>query len=162
MSITYQPKKKKRQRTHGFMKRTATKSGRRVLARRRKKGRHSLTVWSFLHMLPKQNRLAKDRDFKRVFKHSHTARIGFLVLRWSRNNLSSSRFGFVVSNKVSNKSTIRHRIKRWLNESTRLELREIRTGYDCVFLTSPEIKNKKYQEVQKTTEDLFKKAGLYV
>ena len=41
---TYQPKKKKRARTHGFFKRIKSKSGRNVLKSRRKKGRHKLTV----------------------------------------------------------------------------------------------------------------------
>ncbi|MDB4991949.1 MAG: rpmH [Parcubacteria group bacterium] len=41
---TYQPKKRKRARTHGFLARTATPGGRRVLLARRRKGRASLTV----------------------------------------------------------------------------------------------------------------------
>ncbi|MCD6148009.1 50S ribosomal protein L34 [bacterium] len=44
MSITYQPKKKKRKRTHGFLKRMKSKDGRKVLARRRKKKRWRISV----------------------------------------------------------------------------------------------------------------------
>ncbi|HEX4104562.1 MAG TPA: 50S ribosomal protein L34 [Candidatus Paceibacterota bacterium] len=44
MSFTYNPKKKKRRRTHGFLARQRTPTGRRVLSRRRAKGRKKLTV----------------------------------------------------------------------------------------------------------------------
>jgi len=41
---TYQPKKKRRQRRHGFLKRMRTPGGKRVIAKRRQKGREKLTV----------------------------------------------------------------------------------------------------------------------
>ncbi|HEB13681.1 MAG TPA: 50S ribosomal protein L34 [candidate division CPR3 bacterium] len=44
MSITYQPKKRKRKRSHGFLKRSRTTQGRRTIQRRRQKGRKKLTV----------------------------------------------------------------------------------------------------------------------
>jgi large subunit ribosomal protein L34 len=43
MSITYQPKKKKRSRTHGFLKRMSSKGGKKVINKRRQKGRKKLT-----------------------------------------------------------------------------------------------------------------------
>ncbi len=44
MSFTYQPHRKKRAKTHGFLERQSTTSGRNVIRRRRQKGRAKLAV----------------------------------------------------------------------------------------------------------------------
>lgn len=44
MSVTYQPKKRKRATTHGFLVRSASPTGRKVLQARRRKGRAQIAL----------------------------------------------------------------------------------------------------------------------
>ncbi|MDP4038552.1 MAG: 50S ribosomal protein L34 [bacterium] len=44
MKRTYQPKKRKRQRVHGFLARMSTKPGQKILKRRRLKGRVRVSI----------------------------------------------------------------------------------------------------------------------
>jgi large subunit ribosomal protein L34 len=44
MKRTYQPNNRRRRRTHGFLVRMATRSGRAIISARRRKGRKKLSV----------------------------------------------------------------------------------------------------------------------
>lgn len=44
MSVTYNPNKRKRAKTHGFLVRTASKNGKKIIQERRRKGRAKLSV----------------------------------------------------------------------------------------------------------------------
>lgn len=112
-------------------------------------------------MLKKEYRLRKQKDFDRVFgKDGSFFSQGFLALKIVPNDLPFSRFGFIVSNKVSKKATHRNRTKRLLRESIRLSWDQIRTGYDAVIIAKADVSDKTFGEVNGVVDNLLKKSGL--
>lgn len=63
-------------------------------------------------MLPKENRLKKQKDFERVFSGGKGLREDFFSIRFLENGLQWDRFGFIVGKKVSPRATKRNQIKR--------------------------------------------------
>jgi len=105
-------------------------------------------------MLKKIYRLTKKKDFERVSKKGKTAFSQILLIKYMKNNLASSRFGLIVSNKISKKATLRNLIKRRISEILRLSLDKIKKGYDIMIIVSPKIfdnkgKVLKYSEIEK-------------
>lgn len=71
-------------------------------------------------MLPKKHRLTKVEDFQKVLKTGRRVWNKYFVLKylWS-DSRQESKFGIIVSKKVSKKSTDRNKIKRVLRENVR-------------------------------------------
>lgn len=111
-------------------------------------------------MLPKENRLKKNKDFKKVFKDGKGFKEDFLVLKKAKNNLKISRFGFVVSKTFFKKATLRNKIKRKLRESVRIKLNEIKKGIDGVVIAGPGLEAKDFREIKEIVNRLFKKAKI--
>ena len=111
-------------------------------------------------MLKKEFRLRKQKDFENAFSGRICFSEKFLLLKAVKNDLDISRFGFVVSKRVSNKAAKRNRIKRLLRESIRLSQKSIKPGFDLVFVSRSAIADRNFQEICLCVEKLLKKSGL--
>ena len=113
-------------------------------------------------MLVKENRLRLKNDFKKVFKRGRFYQKDFLSMKVLSGESDVSRFGFIVSKKISKKAVVRNKIKRRLRESVRLKLKNglIRNGFDAVILTRPEIVDKNFVEIDEVINKLFEKAKI--
>lgn len=95
-------------------------------------------------MLSKQYRLTKNKDFQRVFKEGKYISLPekFLYVKILKNSFPFSRFGFVVSNKVSNKANKRNKIKRLLREAVKSKLSTVKSGFDIIIVAKKGIEGK--------------------
>lgn len=80
-------------------------------------------------MLKKENRLpAQGLRAKKVFTTDD------FTLKISENNLDRKRFGFVVSKKIDKRAIGRNKIKRIYRACIEKDLKEIKPGYDFLFI----------------------------
>ncbi|HOX41678.1 MAG TPA: ribonuclease P protein component [bacterium] len=85
-------------------------------------------------MLEKTNRLQKERDFRSVFKLSKPVYSGRLAIRAANLKFNSSRFGFVISNKIEKRATRRNSIKRKLRAAAREILPKMQGKFSIVVI----------------------------
>lgn len=68
--------------------------------------------------LPKQKRLAKRREFVRVYDSGQKVFSRYTVLFFAANDLPHSRIGITATKKLG-KANVRNRLKRWTRETYR-------------------------------------------
>ncbi len=112
-------------------------------------------------MLPKINRLRGNEIFERVKKQGFIIQGDIFGLAiYNRKDKDPSRFGFVVSNKISKKAVERNRIKRILRQSLIPLLKDFKNGYDLVFLTKQAILKSKTSAIAEEVEKMAKEGGV--
>ncbi len=111
-------------------------------------------------MLPKINRIKKKKDFEIIFKKGASLKNNLFILRFVKNNLNQNRFGFVVSQKISKKATIRNKIRRKLTEAIKIQAKNIKTGTDSVLIALPGIEKKEFSEIKEVLNNALIKAKI--
>jgi ribonuclease P protein component len=128
-------------------------------------------------MLPKENRLAKVRDFNLLMKQGRWVNGGFLdikVLELGKaveflpkkenadNFVKQLKLAIVVGLKVSKSAVKRNRLKRQVGEALGLLLKggRMKTGFYLLVVARKEALEKNYAEISQEIELLLKKGRL--
>lgn len=121
MKQTYQPNVRKRKKKHGFMQRMRTKSGRRIIANRRRKGRKVLSAQKAGGIIIILESIKKEVDIKRIFKEGIYINKKYFIIYINQKESRSDkiRTRFIVTKKIGT-AVVRNRIKRLLREILRL------------------------------------------
>ena len=91
--------------------------------------------------------LEKNRQFQYVYDYGRSYANKYLVMFVMDNNTETSRLGISVSKKVGN-SVIRHRVKRLIKESYRLQEEMFNSGLDIVIIARVTAKEVGYNEIE--------------
>jgi len=103
--------------------------------------------------------LKNSREFSQVYNHKESLANKYLVMYILPNDQMYSRIGISVSKKVGN-SVVRHRIKRLIKESYRLNIDKIASGYDIVVVARYSAKGKSFIEIESAFLHLCHKFGI--
>jgi ribonuclease P protein component len=104
--------------------------------------------------------LSQKKDFTRVAKFGKpffAPEMGFKIIK---NSLEKNRYGIVVSLEIDKRATARNKIRRQIKEIIRLNDKNLKQGFDLMFLTRVGVKDLKYKEMEEKLLFLFRKAGL--
>ncbi|MCA9969761.1 MAG: ribonuclease P protein component [Anaerolineales bacterium] len=110
-------------------------------------------------MLPKQYRLRRSAEIKRVRELGQGWRHPLAILLVVKNEQTISRFAFTASRGVG-KAVARNRARRLLREAVRLHLSEIETGWDCVWIARAKTADATFSEVETAVLHLLSRARL--
>jgi len=86
--------------------------------------------------LPRLKRLARSRDFARVYREGNRARGKLMTVAVVDNGLEVTRMGLSVGRSVWRRAVQRNRVRRLFREAFRLSYPELPVGLDLVMIGS--------------------------
>ena len=92
--------------------------------------------------------LKNSRDFQSVYRSGRSLANRYLVVYVKkRDDDGENRVGISVSKKVGN-SVVRHRVKRLIRESYRLNCEKASVGHDLVVIAREKSNGRTYREIE--------------
>jgi ribonuclease P protein component len=120
-----------------------------------------LALGSLSIMLASKYKLKRSKVFDEAKSRGklHQQKLfGISVLE--RKDDQPSKFGFVISKKVSKQAVQRNRINRAVQETIRFEMTHIKEGFDVIFLLKQEAARSTTDEIMRAVRVAIKEVGL--
>ena len=108
--------------------------------------------------LSRERRLRRRKDFEALRERADSRAHPLLVMRALPNALPRSRFGFIISKKVSRLAVARNKIRRRLKEAVRTV--EFQPGWDVLIIARKETPNTDYATLRSTVGSLARRLRL--
>jgi ribonuclease P protein component len=96
------------------------------------------------------------KDFTALQRAGRSRAHPLLILRWRRNELERTRFGFATGGKVGN-AVIRNRIRRRLRAALRATDRRPAGGWDILVIARPASATAGYAELKNALDRLLER-----
>lgn len=110
---------------------------------------------------PKEERLVKTKDFRRVYKEGASVKKSSLILYHLPNALGTNRIGFSIRSSNIKLASSRNRIRRLLREAYRRNKRFLKKGFDMVVVVKSGLpRNIAYKAVEWPFLKLIKDSGI--
>lgn len=110
-------------------------------------------------MIPKLNRLKKNKQFSYIYKHGQTKHTSILSLSFVKTKFKPFKVGFTVSKKIG-KSVVRSKVKRRLREAFRTFINDVNPNYNYIFIARTGIENANFEEIKSAMKCVLQKSGL--
>ena len=112
-------------------------------------------------MLPKANRLHKDKEIKRLAQTGKTFFLPQLIIKHLENKEGVTKIGFVVSTKVDKRAVVRNKLARQLREATKGFLPKLLPGHSVLIIAKKQALELEFAELKKQLDFAFSKIKIY-
>jgi ribonuclease P protein component len=93
------------------------------------------------------------------FQQFHLYRTPVFTVKIAKNNLSYSRFGFIISKKTAKSSVDRNSSRRKVRSGVERLLKDILPGYDFLFVITKNLVDESTVQLQEAVENLLMEKG---